>query len=226
MCGRFAVGDTDGTDWADWLALDPEFGWPPPDWPTGRWNIAPTQQVGIVVAKDGRRRAGPARWGLVPHWWTKPLAEFRLTTFNARSEEAASKPAFRDAWARRRCLVPAIGWFEWIGEKGAKQPYFITIERNTPGFFFAGLWARTTIEDRDIVSCTILTTAAGQATRHLHPRTPVVLDEDGAVAWLAFERGAELMHAPEDARVRLWPVDRAVGRVAEDGPEVIEPAEV
>ncbi|MEM1161642.1 MAG: SOS response-associated peptidase [Pseudomonadota bacterium] len=221
MCGRFAVGDTDGTDWADWLVLDPDLGWPPESWPTANWNIAPTQQVGIVLQGPNGRRAGPARWGLIPHWWGKPLAEFKATTFNARSEEAAGKPMFRDAWAKRRCLIPAIGWYEWSGAKGEKVPWFITIRRNTPGFWFAGLWSTTRIGQDRIVSATILTTAAGEATRHLHPRTPVVLEEDAAAAWLA-DADPGLMAAPPDDRVDLWPVDGAVGRVANNGPELIE----
>lgn len=224
MCGRFAVGDTDGTDWADWLALDPDLDWPPEGWPTARWNLGPTQNVGIVVAGPGGRRAGAARWGLVPHWWRKPMAEFRATTFNARSEEAAKKPMFRDSWARRRCLVPTIGWYEWSGQKGAKTPHFITITRNSPGFYFAGLWSSTEIEGGRLISCTVLTAAAGAATRHLHPRTPVVLDEDDAGRWLAGEVGAELMVAPSDERIALWQVDRAVGQIRNEGPELIERA--
>ena len=224
MCGRFALGDTDGTDWADWLALDPEVSWPPAGWPAASWNIAPTQEVGIVLARDGVRRAGPARWGLIPSWWDKPLAAFKLTTFNARSEEAAGKPVFRDAWARRRCLIPAIGWYEWSGPKGGKTPWFITVARNTPGFWFAGLWSSTRFGDDRVVSCTILTTAAGQATRHLHPRTPVVLDEEDATAWLAGTGDAmALMRAPEDARVRLWEVDARVGQVRQNDADLARP---
>lgn len=221
MCGRFAIGNTDGSDWADWLALDPELDWPPADWPTANWNVAPTQPVPMVISHEGQRRAGPARWGLVPHWWQKPMKEFRLTTFNARSEEAADKPMFRDAWSRRRCLIPAIGWYEWSGPKGDKTPHFITIERNTPGFWFAGLWATARPEGEKITSCTILTTAAGDATREIHPRTPVFLDEEEAEAWLGFAADHALMKPPADARVRHWPVDRRVGRVAENGEELI-----
>lgn len=225
MCGRFAVGDTDGTDWADWLALDPELEWPPKDWPTANWNIAPTQRIGVVMQKDGVRRAGPARWGLIPHWWSKPLSEYKLTTFNARSEEAAAKPVFRDAWSRRRCLIPAIGWYEWSGKKGAKTPHYLTIKRNTPGFWFAGLWSRTEIGGETIVSATILTTSAGQATRHLHPRSPVVLDEDETSGWLNFsDDSMALMKPPSDDRVELWEVASDVGKVANNGPHLIERA--
>lgn len=223
MCGRFAVGDTDGTDWADWLAVDPEFGWPVDDWPAANWNVAPTQRVGFVRLDGGRRRADIGRWGLVPHWWRKPLSEFKATTFNARSEEASAKPMFRDAWARRRCIVPAIGYYEWTGKKGAKTPWFVTTRRNTPGLWFAGLWAVATIDAEPMTSCTILTTAAGGATAHLHPRSPVILSDEGAETWLTGEGDpAALMHAPEDAMVDVWEVDGAVGKVQNNGAGLIE----
>lgn len=224
MCGRFAIGIIAGADWAEWLGLNGIDNMPA-DWPEPSWNIAPTQQVGMIGLRDGQRAASVARWGLIPTWWQKPLSEFRLTTFNARAEEAAQKPVFRDAWAKRRCLIPAIGWYEWQGEKGAKTPHFITIRRNTPGFWFAGLWSQTQFSEGALRSCTILTTAAGAATRHLHPRTPIVLDEEGAQQWL--DLGADpapLMVAPPDDRVELWPVDQAIGKVANNGPELIEPA--
>jgi putative SOS response-associated peptidase YedK len=160
--------------------------------------------------------------GLV--WQRDGSVEFKLTTFNARSEEAAGKPVFKDAYAKRRCLIPAIGWYEWSGAKGAKTPWFITIKRNTPGFWFAGLWSETRFGEDRVRSCTILTAAAGEATRHLHPRTPVVLSEEQATAWLAMETDpANLMKAPPDDRVDLWQVTPAVGKVRENGPDLISP---
>lgn len=224
MCGRFAIGETQGTDWRDWLLIDPEVDWPPPAWPTARWNVAPTDPVGILRLHDGRRTATVARWGLVPHWWRKPLAEFRMSTFNARAEEAADKPAFRDCWSARRCLVPAIGYYEWTGAKGAKTPWFVTMRRNTPGLLFAGLWSEVRIEGQTLLSCTILTTAAGAGTSRLHPRSPVVLTEEAADAWLSCAADpAALMRPIPDDRVQVWPVDRRVGQVRNDGPELVEP---
>ncbi|MEM1297958.1 MAG: SOS response-associated peptidase [Pseudomonadota bacterium] len=231
MCGRFAIGIIAGADWAEWLGLNIAEDLPP-DWPEPSWNIAPTQPVGIVGRREGRRAASVARWGLVPVWWQKPLSEFRLTTFNARSEEAGQKPVFRDSFAKRRCLIPAIGWYEWqavgsgdagYGKKGAKIPHFITMRRNTPGFWFAGLWSQTKIGGEILRSCTILTTAAGEATRHLHPRTPIVLDDETADRWLDLSIDPmPLMVAPPDDRVELWEVDSAVGKVANNGPELME----
>lgn len=225
MCGRFAVGETDGTDWRDWLMIEPEVEWPVPGWPTARWNVAPTDPVGIVRLRDGRREAAVARWGLVPHWWRKPLSELKASTFNARAEDAASKPMFRDAWAARRCLVPAIGYYEWSGPKGARTPWFVTTRRNTPGILLAGLWAAAKVEGEWLLSCTVLTTAAGEATRYLHPRSPVVLAEDAADGWLdGSADAAALMRPIPDERVEMWPVDPQVGQVRNDGPGLAEPA--
>ena len=219
MCGRFAVGDTRGEDWADWLGIDRDSAWPDPS-----WNVAPTQIAGIVGKGRDRRGLALARWGLVPHWWRKPLAEFRATTFNARSEEAAEKPMFRDAWRKGRCLVPAIGYYEWSGKAGAKRAYFITRQGNAPGFCMAGLWARAVIEGEALFSFTILTCAAGEATRHLHPRSPVVLDETDWDRWLDPDaQAADLMQPIADERVRAVEVDPAVGNVRSQGPKLIEP---
>jgi putative SOS response-associated peptidase YedK len=227
MCGRFAIGDTNGTDWRDWLLIEPEIEWPGPSWPSARWNVAPTDPVGIIRLRDGRREPAVARWGLVPHWWRKPVAELKASTFNARAEEAAEKPMFRDAWAARHCLVPAIGYYEWAGAKGARTPWFITMRRNTPGIHFAGLWAAARIDGEWLLSCSILTTAAGEATRHLHPRSPVVLSEEAAEAWLRgpADAGALMRPIPDD-RVEMWPVDARVGQVRNDGPELVERTEL
>jgi putative SOS response-associated peptidase YedK len=179
MCGRLAVGDPggclagsgSGEDWADWLGIDRDSPWPAPS-----WNVAPTQKAAIVGEGKRGRSLVQARWGLVPRWWKKPLSEFRATTFNARSEEAATKPMFRDAWRSGRCLVPAIGYYEWSGKAGAKRAYFISLRGNAPGFCMAGLWAQAHIGGENLLSFTVLTCAAGEATRHIHPRSPVILE--------------------------------------------------
>ncbi|MEM7178526.1 MAG: SOS response-associated peptidase [Pseudomonadota bacterium] len=218
MCGRFAVGNIDQELWSAWLETAEIEEIPDP-----RWNIAPTTQV-MILRQD--RVAVMARWGLVPACWRKPLALMKATTFNARSEEVTEKPMFRDAWHQKgragRCLVPAIGYYEWSGKKGAKTPWFVTTRRNRPGFCMAGLWAEAEVDGAMLRSCTILTTAAGQATALLHPRTPVILGDADWRDWLSGARGAELMTAPPDDQVDVWEVGPAVGKVQNDGPDLIE----
>jgi len=220
MCGRFAVGDTQGGDWAGWLGVDRGSPWPAPS-----WNLAPTNMAAIVGAGKRGRSLRPARWGLVPHWWKKPLSEFRASTFNARSEGAAAKPMFRDAWRRGRCLVPAIGYYEWTGNAGSRRAFFISLAGNAPGFCMAGLWAQAEIGGEKLLSFTVLTCPAGAATRHLHPRSPVILAETDWARWLAPESdAADLMRPAADDRVAVREVGPAVGNVRNDGPELIEPA--
>jgi len=222
MCGRFAVGDTRGDDWADWLGIDADSPWPAPS-----WNVAPTQMAGIVGQGKRGRSLVQARWGLVPHWWKKPLVEFRATTFNARSEEAAEKPMFRDAFKRGRCLVPVIGYYEWSGKPGAKRAFLITVAGNAPGFCMAGLWAQALIAGEKILSFTVLTCPAGEATRHLHPRSPVVLNEADWGRWLTPGSDvADLMRPAANDRVVLREVGSAVGNVRNNGPELIEPLDL
>ena len=165
--------------------------------------MAPTQNAAIVGAGKRGRGLVLARWGLVPQWWRKPLSGFRATTFNARAETAASKPMFRDAWRKGRCLVPAIGYYEWSGKAGMKRAFHITVNGNAPGFCMAGLWAQAEIGGENLLSFAVLTCPAGAATRHLHPRSPVVLAETDWDAWLAPGSDcAALMRPAPDAALR------------------------
>ena len=221
MCGRFATGAIGEGALVEWLALSAA----PDPAPVPRWNVAPSQRVHVVREAAAGREMVPARWGLIPHWWRKPLAEFRLSTFNARFEEAAKKPVFRDAYRRCRCLVPAIGYYEWTGRKGAKRPHFITVRRNAPGFCMAGLWSEVTLDGASLRSFTILTTAAPEATRELHPRAPVILDEADWAAWLdPAADPAPLLHALPSERYQFWEVAPAVGNVANEGEHLADPA--
>ena len=136
---------------------------------------------------------------------------------------------FRDAWRRGRCLVPAIGYYEWSGKRsggaGSKRVFFITLKGNSPGFCMAGLWAQAVVGGAKLLSFTVLTCSAGAATRHLHPRSPVILTEADWERWLTpGSDAADLMRPAADDRVELREVGPAVGDVRRDGPDLIEPA--
>lgn len=176
MCGRF----TRFHNWADihrmYRLTDAERGRNT----AARYNIAPTEDVLFVTAgEDGMHKVRTGMWWLVPYW-AKERPKF--PTFNARSEEAAKKPAFRDAFKEKRCLIPADGFYEWTknAEDGGKDPWFIHL--NDQPFSFAGLWAYN--RALDITSCTILTAAAQEPMTQLHDRQPVILAPGAYDAWL------------------------------------------
>ncbi len=171
-----------------------------------RFNVAPTQSVPVVRRDaEGHRRLSQLRWGLVPHW-AKDLS-IGAKMINARAETLAEKPAFRQAFARRRCLIPADGFYEWRaekGDKGPKQPYRIEFAERRP-FAFAGLWERwgEREEGTRIDSVTIITTDANETLRPLHHRMPVILEPESFEGWLDPEGEGDALQAllrpyPED----------------------------
>lgn len=196
------------------------------------WNVAPTQQVAIVVparADDPTpgRRLEVAQWGLVPSWAKDPGVGSRM--INARSETVAEKPSFRSAFAKRRCVVPASGYFEWRLEDGVKQPYWIYARDNAP-LAFAGLyefWKDPSAPSADwLVTTTILTGPARGRMSELHDREPIMLGPDAIGDWL--DRDADqgtlfdviTLPSPE---VTWHPVSRAVGSPRNNSAENIEP---
>lgn len=168
------------------------------------------------------RRNGPL--GLVPEWFHKPLKEMKFATFNARSEEAASKPTFRHAMQHGHCLVPAKGYYEWTGPKGNKTPYCISVETNAPGFCMAGLYTRVSLPDFEGFTYSVLTEAADGPLKELHPRKPVMLDETAYLGWAAGDSLADLPRV-DPARIRFHRVGKSVGKVGNDGPALILPFE-
>ncbi len=191
------------------------------------YNVAPTKDVHAILVRRGARQLRVLRWGLVPSW--SPGATGGGRMINARAETIATKPAFRSALARRRCLIPADGWYEWVpGTDGltgkpARQPYFITPADGTL-LAFAGLYE---VRD-DLVTCTIVTTAATGALTALHDRMPVALGRAHWAGWLDPELSDPgLLLGSPDAEVlaglQWWPVDRAVGNVDNAGPALIAP---
>lgn len=194
-----------------------------------RYNIAPTQETSIVVdRKEEGRSLEVARWGLVPSWAKDPSIGSRM--FNARGETVAEKPSFRAAFAKRRCLVPASGYYEWLTDEAGKTPYFIHTRDGAP-LAFAGLfefWRDKARGDEApwLASCSIVTTGARGAMRDIHDRQPVMLLPDAAAVWLDHDAGKDDLLAVIDspAPELAWhEVGHAVGNVRHQGPELIEP---
>ena len=219
MCGRFTLYHT----WSEIHALynltrTEDIGRNVP----ARYNIAPTQDVLTVAVIDGERRLFEARWWLVPHW-AKELPKWTL--FNARGEDAEKKPAFRDAYKSRRCLVPADGYYEWTKSKedGKKDPWHITLPKGAP-FAFAGLWAHNST--LNVTSCTIMTLPAAEEISHLHHRMPVVLNAENYDAWLdpATEVAAAkaLIQRNRGSDLSGRRVGRAVNSSRSQGPELLD----
>jgi putative SOS response-associated peptidase YedK len=190
MCGRYSLhSNPDVIELQFHLASVPKL--------APRYNIAPAADV-LIVRRDG---ASIARWD--------PKLK------NARAEGLAQRPAFRDAYLRRRCLVPANGFYEWK-RTGAKQPWYIR-PANDELFAFAALWEKR----RDLESCSVITTDANPAVASIHDRMPVIIAREDYAGWLEGEEGL-LRPAPQGA-LRCYPVSYSVNRAANDSPALIAP---
>ena len=177
MCGRFTLFEAD-------KILSKEFGVSGFPSLSPRYNIAPSQTVAAIRATHAGsgRELALLRWGLIPSWSKDPSIGNRL--INARAETAREKPSFRNAFRRRRCLIPANGFYEWQRRERGKQPYFVRM-RDERLFAFAGLWDRWEGTDKcAIESCTILTTAANDVLAPIHDRMPVILPATEYARWL------------------------------------------
>src|SRR5262245_39390258 len=222
MCGRFSL-----TSPRQALRdLFPLFDLPNPDAPA-RYNVAPTQAVLAVrvPAEGAQGEAVALRWGLVPHWADDPAIGYRM--INARSETVATKPAFRDAFKRRRCLVLADGFFEWEKVGGRKQPHYFRLRDATP-FAFAGLWDHWGRDGRVIESYSILTTAANALVRPFHERMPVILAPADFFRWLdPKDRGGpdlqSLLRPFPAETMTTFPVSPRVNAPRHDDPECVLP---
>lgn len=219
MCSRYFL-DADGN------IIAFTFGVPVNDRIRKRFNIAPTQDAPVVRAtKEGAREAAMLRWGLVPFW----AKELRIGSqmINARSETVAEKPAFREALQRRRCLVPATGFFEWRGEPGKKQAFAITVPGRTL-FAFAGLWERWKPKEGDgapVETFTIITTDANATVAPIHDRMPVILPVAAYDEWLfGTAESALALLEPYAGDVATRAIGSLVGNSKNDVPEVLADA--
>jgi putative SOS response-associated peptidase YedK len=197
--------------------------------PPPRFNVAPTQQVAAIrrTHEDARPRLVMLRWGLVPRW-AKDLS-FGARTINARVETAAEKPAFREAFRRRRCIVPATGFFEWEKTGAARRPWRFVVRGGEP-FGIAGLWERWTGPEGPVETCALLTTEANERVRPLHDRMPLILPREAHAAWLDPDRTdpdelartlheASLPFPPEE--MQAYPVSTRVNSPRNDDAECI-----
>lgn len=194
-----------------------------------RYNVAPGDDVLAVVQRERATPEGALlRWGLVPFWASDPR-EIALKTINARAETLAERPAYRDAFERRRCLVVADGFLEW----SAGVPYWITRADGAP-FAFAGLWASWRPRDapqdvEPLRSCAIVTTAAAGAIRDLHDRMPVILPAARERSWIDPATPAAELHPLLDPaagpQLAFRPVSRAVNDARHDAPDCLDPPE-
>ncbi|MGC3952651.1 MAG: SOS response-associated peptidase [Propionicimonas sp.] len=227
MCGRYASSASQEL-LEDVFDLDEVVMLPPPS-----WNVAPTDQVPAVVERPGD--AGPVRklvaltWGLVPSWSKDARGGARM--INARVETVATKPAFRKAFAARRCLLPAEGYYEWqdtgVRERGkpVKQPWFIH-PADAGLLAMAGIYEFWKVPDGSwLTTCSIITTTATDQLGRLHDRMPMVVAPSGWDDWLDPGFGGDphdLLHAPS-LELTAHPVSAAVGNVANNGPQLVAP---
>jgi putative SOS response-associated peptidase YedK len=231
MCGRYVVAYDPQTLVAGFsLTRIQPFG--------PRFNIAPQSDVPVVYeTREGERIAKTMRWGLVPHWAKDTGLGAKLN--NARSEGMADKPSFRQAVRRRRCILPASGFYEWQPRTGAdgkpfKQPQYIS-PVGAPFFAMAGLfeaWRAPAAEGGEpgdwLLTCCVITTAANALMAPIHDRMPVMLPPERWAAWLDRSNTdatslAPLLQGLPDGAMQAWPVARAVGRSSAEGPALILP---
>ncbi|MEQ8494594.1 MAG: SOS response-associated peptidase [Gammaproteobacteria bacterium] len=217
MCGRYTLA-------ADPAAIAEQFGISPLAQFAPRYNIAPTQPVLVVLEADGERCAHHVRWGLVPSWARDVKIGNRM--INARAETVAEKPAFRAALRRRRCLVPASGYYEWAAGKNGKQPWYIHAADGRC-LAFAGLWEHWEQDGAVIESCAIITCAANARLASIHDRMPVTLASADYARWLAPERAGppplELLVPAADDALACYPVSTRVNSPRHDAADCIEP---
>ena len=197
-----------------------------------RYNVAPSQQAPVIrlSRENGERHLEFLQWGLIPWWAEDPKIGNRM--INARAESAPDKPAFRSAFRKHRCLVPADGFYEWqkLDASGRrKQPYLIKMKDGSP-FAFAGLWERWRgTGGKEIESFTILTTDPNDVTRPLHNRMPAIVDERDYDKWLDpkvedVEALKEVLHPAAAEPMMAHPVSTRVNKPENDDAECMKPA--
>jgi putative SOS response-associated peptidase YedK len=224
MCGRFARYSLSRELERYFNALPPPFEIQP------NYNVAPTQEIPVIVLQEDERHIKKRHWGLVPFWAKDISIGSRM--INARVETVTSKPAFRAALKQRRCLIPANGFYEWFGKSGNKQPYYFHLPSGEP-FAFAGLYEIW--EDKEAPpeagpykSCTIITTNASESVKDIHNRMPLILKPEAYEEWLDPSNKEpakieELLKTKYVKELNRYTVSKLVSQVGNNKKECIEP---
>jgi putative SOS response-associated peptidase YedK len=207
MCGRFAFWN-DKNKILDHYRLEDA-----PDFKTG-YNITPSYNIPVVRQQDSRELVN-CHWGFIPHW----ARDKKLQPINARGDSVTKKPFFRDAFKKRRCLIPASGYYEWEKTNNHKQPYFIRV-KDRELFSFAGIWDSWDSPEGALQSCAIITTDANKDTAPIHNRMPVIIAPENYDAWL--NEGSETMLQPYMGEMEFWPVSTRVNNPRHQGEELIQ----
>ncbi|WP_022698114.1 SOS response-associated peptidase [Euryhalocaulis caribicus] len=229
MCGRFAVGKITWEDYQRWLKLI--SGAKAPSNLEPRFNIAPTDTAPVALRTRHGHEMREMRFGLVPSWWKKPLKEMRFSTINARAETVQESKLYQKAFRSQRALIPAIGFYEWTGPKGKKQPWFITTKpiarmlkgegppAEPPFLCFAGLWDEAVIDGEPVLTFSILTGEPNDKVAKLHDRMPIILPTGAWDAWLdpATADPRELMTVYPADDMAYWKVPSTVSNPRSEG---------
>ena len=224
MCGRYTLRSRGKAN---------PYGLPASELPlrVPRYNIAPSQEVPVIVerahaegGREGEREMAMFQWGLVPSWSTDAGG-----FINARAESVEQKRSFAESFLRRRCLIPADGFYEWKRDGKRKQPYFFQM-KDESSFAFAGIWDKWERDDRSITSCAIITTTPNDLLATIHDRMPVMLSAEAYETWLSADadpRELKALLAPYPARaMKSFPVSTRVNSAQIDDAQLVEPVEL
>lgn len=219
MCGRYAL-KVRPAELITHFHLDECEDFPP------RYNIPPGTDIPVIrYSPEGKRVLHLLRWGLVPHWAKDPTIGTKLN--NARGESVSEKPSFRDAFKRRRCLIPADGFYEWKTEGDIKQPYYVSLKSGAP-MAMGGLWESWRRPDGEILrTCCVITTGPNGVMKPIHDRMPVIIEPEHWQEWLTAppEVVGDLIAPYTAEAMQAWAVDRRVSRSNEEGPALVAPVE-
>jgi len=217
MCGRYTLRSRGSAKFYGVPASELPF-------PVSRYNIAPTQDVPVILKRGIERELALFQWGLVPSWSVEPKG-----FINARAETLEDKPSFSESFQRRRCLIPADGFYEWVRSGKHKQPYFFQVQDETP-FAFAGIWDQWQRNGVSINSCAIITTTPNELLATIHDRMPVILNPEAQESWLRENaRPAELKEllVPiPGSEMKSFPVSPRVNYAEVDESQLVEPIEI